>query len=285
MERIKMEYHEIIDNYNRNESILESEITYVLEAENIDPDIKKEEVGRNLQSSMTKIVDKIINIIDDIISKLKNRLQKFITTDKGFQTMFQKAQTDRKPLTGVKLITFLYSQELLTSQYGRFKTIVGNLLKNVDSTLINKDDPLLLDKEALLNHIFDGLGYKGDKQSVAGYLMYIKNEFRGKKQETTIMASEIPKYKKNVDTYRSVHTLLNKELVNTKGIINGLRTKLDRVASNKDTSNENKVDYRKKISNLSVVFSFYSSFIHTYYESTLELMLTSRTILKRLYQL
>ena len=85
--------------------------------------------------------------------------------------------------------------------------------------------------------------------------------------------------------YKSKYNIVNKELVATKGSIASLKNKISRVASNPDTSNENKNDYRKKISSLSLVFSFYSSFIHTYYELILEEMLTSRAILKRLYQL
>lgn len=285
MEKIKMEYHEIINDYHKNEIQLESEIMYILEAENIDPDINKNEVAKNAQNTMSKIIDKIIKIVDDILLKLKNRVRMFITTNKGFQSSFQKAERDRKPLNGVKLITFLYSPELLTSQYGRFKNVVAELIKGVDSTQINKDDPLLLDKDELLNYIFDKLGYKGEKNTVAGYLTYIKKGFRGTKTDTTIMASQIPEHKKNVNSYQSTYNLLNKELVTVKGSINNLKSKINRVASNSNTSNENKNEYRKKITGLSLIFSFYSSFISTYYELILEEMLTSRAILKRLYQL
>ncbi len=283
MSKIMLDYNEITDYYIAMENDILSEESYVLEAENIDPSVNKEKIAKRVQDTVLKLMDKLVGMIDAMILKLKNRFRQVLVTDKGFDKILAKAERDRKPKNAIKIINYQYTPEFLSSQYGKLHKVISDLMNEVSSANIKDDSILLYSAVNLEKSILESIGFRdGNFQD---YLKYVRKEFRGEKKEQTILKTQLPKHKKDIALHQSANGVLNRDLVDAKSKVNNLRGKTRTLIRSEAIADTKKQKYSTQFRNISSAYNMYSSFTSMYYELLIELMLSSRIIIKRFYQL
>ncbi len=288
----KVEYVSIFDAYTQHENELNKiyNMDYAMEAAednsiNKDKNISPDSIDETLSTKISNLIEKISEFIENLIMSLKNKFRQLIVTDKGFSKELATMQRDRKPLNAVKVIIYQYIPELLTAQYGKIKTVSTRLVSKANGSVTNDpNSPLLLDNGEFEIMFLKEIGFTEGK-TFKEYLDYIKRTFRGEKKEVTILKSQIPVYKKNVDGYKELYTTLNTDLVDLKSDISNLNNKTKLLLRNKNSEEIDKKKITMQIRNLSNLYNFFLSYINLYHELSVELMLSSRIILRKMYQM
>ncbi len=287
----KVEYSSIIETYINTEIELNNifNMEYIMEAENAsvnkDSDETKGDASNTILTRISALIEKIIEVINNLVISLKNKFQQLMITDKGFEKELARVQRDRKPLNAIKVISYKYLPEFLNSQYSKLKTTSNNLISKVSSAdAMDPNSPLLLDNTEFERMFLKNLGYT-EGSSFKEYLSFVKKTFRGEKKEITILKAQIPVYKKNVDSYKGLYTTLNTDLIALKDDISKLKNRTKLTVKNPNSADIDKKKITVQIRNLMNLYNFYLGYTNLYHELTVELMLSSRIILRKMYQI
>lgn len=255
------------------------------EAEEINDDTNKKNTTSSFIEKISKLFQKILNILDNIIMKIRNGFTQAMLTDKGFQKQLSEAQRNRKPLNGIKVITYTYQTQFLETVHLKLKNIVQGIINSYDpKRVMDENNPLGFNKDKMESFILQKLGVPNDVTNIDEFFIYIKKFFRGEKSEKTIMNSTIPKHVQIIQSYKQEQNKLNTELQNMRSTMIQVRTKIRTFISSQDVADEAKRKATQQISNLTYLLNLFSSYIHLHFELIVELMTNSRIILKKLYQ-
>lgn len=288
----KVEYNSIFETYINNEIELDeiTSMNYAMEAEenilmNKDSDERNIDSSNALFTKIAALIEKIIEYIENLLISLKNKFQQLMVTDKGFSKELATAERDRKPLNAIKVINYQYIPEFLSTQYGKIRTMANKLVsKATSAATMDPNSPLLLDNGEFEISMLKEIAYTEGK-SFKEYLDYVKKTFRGEKKEVTILKSQIPLYKKNIDNYKSLYKTLNTDIIDLKGNITNLKNKTKLSIRNPNSKEIDKKKITMQIRNLTNLYNFFLSYINLYHELTVEIMLSSRVIVGKFYQM
>lgn len=275
-------YNDIYDFYIEEYKALESIfILPAMEADGADP-VKKENAAKRILDSIKLIIDRIVSAIGTVMLKIKNNFQKFLLTDKGFQKELRTVEVQRKPLNSIKVLTFDYKPEYLNRMYNIAKAQTAEIVSKFNIANLDSLTPMSAEDVRVL--YCEKLGAK-EATSIQDLFLSIKNGFRGKKTETTILASNLPEYINLVNYYKNAQGTINNDLGSLQRSIGSVRATSNGFVHNPDATDEKKKKAIAYINGIAHAFNLFNSIASLVFALKVEQMLTARTIIKRLYQI
>lgn len=277
----------------------------VLEAASINSDIKSN-TGDSMKSKsiLTKLGDQINSILDHItgfiqrvMSRLNQAFKRALLTNKGFKKQLREAETKYKPLSGLQLYTYQYTDKSLFSDYELLTKIFTRVINEIansfpkliasqnDDSDSSKQPYFLLDTKGFQKYIFSEMKLPENIHDATVYFPYIRKKFRGNKVKRNVMNTEIPAHMKIVDGYDELRRFLNTKSAYFNQHTNSLRLSIKRYIAANDIPVSVKKKLTRTMSNVSQLYNIYSSLTSIYFEMRVEQMLHSRAILKKLYQI
>lgn len=285
------EYYNIKLDYQDNLYVLESVLSDIaLEADSptdLNPDAMKSSFTEKIIKKMQILIEKLLQLIDTALLKLKNAWNKIYLTDKGFQSDLSNWRKSYKPLNAIKLIAYEYHDELLDSVSRKLKSKIDQYLQAFNpEDLVDKESILNQDNNTILLDLIKSSGLHNISNIDDGvvFLNEIKKEFRGSKGEHTYTSSSLNMYMQKVSSYKRTQTSLNSEMGRVKNQIVQLRNDARRIARNTNASDEVKRKMNAQLGKLYFIYNFYVAYIRLIFELYIEEMLTARIIIRRLYQ-
>ena len=252
----------------------------------IDDSVNKANIGEGIFNRIKQIIEKIMALIDRYLYQIKNLLKRILLTDKGFKDELRKAEVNNRPLNGIKVVTYSYVPEFLDGTANKFKKTILNLIDNVKTDVIDNDNnPLVLSKSEFNNYIFKQLNAPDNIDDMNVYFKYIREKFRGKKEEKTIMNGSLPGYIKMAENYKKIEAELERDLSYFKTKVLDIKANLKVASKSPNITDEEKRKLITKISNLSYIYNMYFSFSNIILELKIEMVLHSRVIIKKFYQM
>jgi len=273
-------------NCDKEIDLIISSMAY--EAESVNNEEEKVNKGNILFKKIGDLINKIVAMVERAITNVKNFFQKALLTDKGFTKELREAEVNRRPLNAVKVISYKYIPDYIKGVNSNFKLILEKLI-NDTNTLYNsnesKQSPLSLGKSEFISYIFKELKAPSNIDDMTVYFKFLREKFRGDKLELVLKSTELPKYIKITQGYEILKGSLDKDLTFIKLKINKVKNPLKVAVKNPNISDSNKSIIMKKITNLAVLYNLYTNFCNINLELNVEYMLTTRTIVKKFYQL
>jgi hypothetical protein len=263
----------------------DSNFVLVNKDKDIDDSVNKANVGESIFNRIKQIIEKIIALIERYMYKLKNLLKRIMLTDKGFKQELKELQDNRRPLNGIKVITYQYVPEILIGTDNKFKKVLLSLVNDIKSdTLDSENNPLLLPRSEFNEYIFKQINAPDSVDDINIYFKYIREKFRGNKGERTIMNSSLPNYIKMAEGYKKMEDEMMNELEHFRVKVTDIRANLKVASKSQSITDEEKRKLITKMSNLAYVYNAYFSFVNIVIELKIEMMLHSRVIIKKFYQ-
>lgn len=289
-----MNFTEILEDYENTLSEIESvELHYSVATEaettdTVDNTTKKESKFDHLMKVLSEMIRILLANIDTFKEKIKNSFQNFMMTNQGFEKQLRIAETRTTPANAVRLITYTYNNQVLETPLSKFTQIVNiyaNKFDYLDTTKNNNpDDLLMMEGDKLEKYILNKLGANEKDTRFKLYLQTLKKEFRGEKSEKIIKKSEIPNYRKYISNINVLETRLTKLQLDVARQVKDIDTKIRIKIKSPNVSDEQKNTLKKRLTNITKLFSMYTSFLEVYYLLKVEQILNARVVLKRLYR-
>lgn len=264
----------------------------------------EEEVAKNntqVSQDESGMIDKMIKIIKDIITKLngmiqmnflkfKNYLAKIAQSDNGFKSSFKEAFVKKKPMEGIKLISYDYNPQLLDTELARVNKAVFGLFSNMQNktsytALSDPNTANDMDRtpDEIFQSIFKKLNCPPDVKDLSTYFLCIKNKYRSNKREILFTASKTQEYYAITQSHAKLMEKINKSQTLVANQVAVLKSNLHNTIQNKQVRPEVKKRAVKQCKNLSAILNFFIRFVDIYMQLQLERLFTYRTVLKRLY--
>jgi len=278
-------YYSIKEDYIYNLNMLNEP---VLEAyAGIDDDAHKTTIANNFVEKVKRIIDRILQIIDTVLMKLKNSFEKAYLTDKGFHKDIQDWKKTYKPLASVKLIVYQYDEQILNAVFNHLKGTFDEYINAYHPQQDNDANSVLnYTQDQILQDLINRSGLKNDDNITDGisFLNELKKEYRSKKVEATFKGTSVDAYIKIIDQYPVTKNLLNNELSRMKQKLNSLKSESNILANKTDAPEDAKKKMNVQLTKLFFIYNFYATFIRMYFELEVEKALLYRIVVKKLYQ-
>jgi len=283
-----MNYKDIINTYNYEAvNIEELYSSIAIEANVDDPnltDIKKD-TGQ-LVNKVKSLIDKIIAIIKNNIAKLGNYLKKFALTDVGFKKELREAEVSRKPAPSIKVIMYQYNNNILITAKNIMNSSINKILNDYSKATLEEGSPINMKNDEFNKWLFNTqLKAPVNITDIQTYLVYLRDKFRGKKQEKLIKGAELQNYIQIVDGYKNIKTEANKNMELIKNSINKLKTLSQPTAFNNKINEEQRSKRMMQLKSITIFYNIYCTFMNYYFEMKVEEMFAARVIIKKLYRL
>ena len=286
-----MNFTEILEDYENTLSEIESvELHYTVATEaettdSVDNTTKKESKFDHLMKVLSEMIRILLANIDTFKEKIKNSFQNYMMANQGFEKQLRIAETRTTPANAVRLITYTYKDQVLETPLSKFTQTVNFYVNKFDYMDTNiKPDVLSIGGDTLEKIILDELGANEKDTRFKLYLQTLKKEFRGDKSEKIIKKSEIPNYRKYISNVNILETKLTKLQLDVARQVKDIDTKIRIKIKSPNVSDEQKNTLKKRLTNITKLFSMYTSFLEVYYLLKVEQILNARVVLKRLYR-
>ena len=171
-----MSYLDIIDTYLAEESNIYNMISDIaLEADGQDIKDSETNVASQLLQKVSTFIQKILDLIDNAILGLKNTFEKVLLTDKGFQKELRNAEINRRPLNGIKVITYPYNDRFIDMVYKKIKDNVMGCINSFSEKYIeDENNPLNKSKEDMELFIYEKAGIPKEVDNTQAFFSYLK---------------------------------------------------------------------------------------------------------------
>jgi hypothetical protein len=285
---MKAHYNPIFEAYFESvKELLSLESSIAMEAEETTDATEKRNFGINILKKLEEIIKAIVQLIEDAMAKLKVVFQRFLLSDKGFRNEVRKAETERKPLNGVRIIGYEYNLPFLNNLYIAVMEEVKKMCGTITNTYkIDENSPLNATNDEIQKNLLDGLRINTPEvDSMAKLLTYTKEKFRGTKKEFSVMSPKLGEHLKLTTEYQPMQAKINSDMSNFRLEISKTKSLIQSLANRPDVSDETKQKAIRQTSNLAHLFNFATRFSQLYTELRIEQMLASRVVVKKFYQM
>lgn len=249
----------------------------------------------DVAKSNTKFRERVKKLIETIRAHITMILDKFsqfvtnlMTTNKGFLAEVADYKRKYKVLDAVKIINWSYpnnpDQFLMTPLNllgGEIQRQTANLAK---FNSIPEDSILLMGEQERLKAILKIMNAPSDIENIPQYYLYLRTQFRGKKQEQTIRGEAADRYIVIVQNYDRKKTVFLQSSKLIKSQVDSTNATLQRVANDSNADNETKARVLKMSTALTSMINIYSNLAVLVNRMYGEYIINCRTIVRHLYE-
>lgn len=288
---IKMNfYYEYETIYDDVSAVLEAfyDIDIVTEADEINQNENTQVNFINvLKSKIEKIVNYILNMLDDIIRSIYISANKFMTTNKGFLKEYKRFARDYKPKEKIAIINYSYNLQFLTQLRNKIYSetiMICNKYKssgNAKERIMASDNILNMDDSKFIKEWIRMTG--GEGETYADFSTWVKTNFRSDKKQVTISINQISNYVNAISKYGNIIKSSNTSITTVQNQIKSSKNYITSVLSRPDIENDIKKSLTSQIGKLTKLTSLYANFEKLYVSLMQEYVINSRIIIKRFY--
>lgn len=270
------------------DSVLEETID---QGDNPDPSVNKMKLSTKLKEKVSKLIQELTNIVQKAFLKFSNNMKNLLQTNKGFTKMCRDQMVKVKPLEAIKLISYEYNPSFLDQQVN----LVGKAISDMVTSARNDYNTAKKDNESadtsdwktgdtIIKMVLNKAGVPDNVTDLNLYFGFLKEKFRGKKSEQLFKGSLNAEYYRNATAYNELNNTVEKQKTKMFQEINTMKTDLNRLILASDTDDRTKQVMMRHYKNLTHLFNFFTSFMDIYLQLRIEMMMSYRTVMKKLYQ-
>lgn len=299
---MRAEYSYIFEAYFQNEHDMDS-ILYMDIAVEADQQNGTAEVGtvngeENTKklNIVSKLVQKITDIIGQFIQKVSSRLKLFLETDKGFTDKYLKQKSIAKPLQNVKVMSYTYNANVLNQIMTKITADISHALTSLATYAqtgaqnFSARDREILGEGAKLNYagLFGAYTKDPNVTSPADFVKWTITKFRGEKKNIMYNVSQIATIEQLARNSKELRVLSSDHITKARLLLNRIKAFTDRakrLARAQGIGKEGIQQLLDNVNKATKLFNIYASICNAYYEMQLEMTLNYRVILKKFYQM
>lgn len=252
---------------------------------------KDNELFKRMGESVSKFITMINGMIQKFFLKFSNWIKKVLQSDMGFKDQCREAIRDRKPLEGIKLISYQYNEPALEKELHKLNGILTkffNQMSNNTSYRALSDENTASDidrtPDDIYQKIFSELSCPGDVRDINSYFLYVKNLYRNEKKEQVFLSSKTREYYEITEGNKELTKQIKKSQSIMANQVAALKSNLHNTIQNKDANKEVKKRAMKQCKNLTHIYNLYLHFLDIYLQLKIERIYIYRTVLKKLYR-
>lgn len=245
----------------------------------------------NVLSNIKYIIDKMTSWIKELILRMKNYSKKIWQSDSKFKEEYNEIKQSRKPMQGVKVLSYYYDNRLLDNAMQKVIAMIKEIFNNaINETIFNNQEYCLLQgkketEQYIIKNVAGSLTPDGQNKidNIKALFIFIKQSYRKEKKEVLITPNQIMRLEQGLGETKRSMQVVNGNIEQMKR----MQTQLETYVKNKlniPNGVEHREEYRKIVTNFSTVYSFFINFSHYYYDLKTEYQFCCREKLKRLYQ-